>query len=282
MCGPRLIACVCVLGSVFASFVVPAAGGQRSDADLVARVGAYVEQYYTRALTLVVTETVSVEPITRRLEPDGPARQIVNEMRIEWDGTIGSEPREVRRLITSTGRRFTPTGQPDCPDQRPVAFAPLAMLLPANRAGFRFSTGRFEMINGVGTQRIDYEIRRAQPPRVRWNGKCGWVDSYGRTRGTVWVNPSSGEVIRLSERLSGRVKLPGPPGDKYAPEFVAERADSTIDYRPFAFTDPEETLLLPSRVESVTFIQNSGAPRVRITSTFTNYRRFLTDGRIVP
>jgi hypothetical protein len=49
-----------------------------------------------------------------------------------------------------------------------------------------------------------------------------------------------------------------------------------------AFTDPDELLLLPSRVESVTFIRNSALPRMRVTRTFTGYRRFLTAGRVVP
>ena len=271
-----------VLGSAFVCFVVPVVAGQSNDANLMARVGAYVERYYQRAQTLVVTETVRVEAVTRRLDADGPARQLVNEMRIEWDGQVGSEPRELRDLLSASGRRFGPSGQPDCLDQRSVTFGPLAFLLPANRGTFRFTVGRLETVNGVRTRRVDYETRRPEPPTVRWNGKCGWVDSFGRTRGSVWVDPASGEVLRFDERLSGRVKLPGPAGDAHAPEFVAERADTTIDYGTFAFVDPDETLLLPSRVESVTFIQNSAAPRVRVTRTFTNYRRFLTTGRVIP
>ncbi len=270
------------VGWAFAFFVVPVVLAQSNDAELIARVGAYIEQYYTRAQTILVTETVVVEPVTSRLRVDGPARRIVNGMRIEWDGRVGSEPLEVRQLLTAAGRRFGPSGQPDCLDQRSVTFGPLALLLPANRGTYRFSVGRFELVNGVRAQRIEYETRRPEPPRVRWNGRCGWVDSFGRTRGSVWVEPASGEVVRFDEHLSGRVKLPGPPGDAFAPEFVAERADTTIDYTTIAFADPDETLLLPSHVESVTFIQNSGAPRVRVTRTFTEYRRFLATGRVLP
>ena len=255
---------------------------QPTDADLLARVGEYVERYYTRAQTLVVTETVSVEPVTRRLKTDGPSRQIVNEMRIEWDAQVGSQPREVRNLTSAKGSRFGPPGQGDCLDERSVTFGPLSFLLPANREKFRFTIGRLETVGGIRTQRIEYETRRPEPPTVRWNGKCGWVDSFGRTRGSVWVDPATGEVLRYDEHLSGRVKLPGPVGDAYAPTFVAERADTTIDYKKFAFAEPNETLLLPSRVESVTFIQNSGAPRVRVVRTFTDYRRFLTGGRVLP
>ena len=271
--------------ALFVLFVVsspPFAAAQSSEAQLLARVGEYVERYYTRAQTLVVTETVSVEPVTRSLDSIGPPRHVVNEMRIEWDGQIGSQPREVRELSSANSSQFGPSGRSDCLDPRSVTFGPLVFLLPANRDKYRFSVGPQGSIDGVRTRRIDYQMRRPEPPRVRWEGKCGWVDSLGRMRGSVWVDPVSGDVLRFVERLDGRVGLPGPAGDDNAPRFVAERADTTIDYRKFAFVDPDETLLLPSRVESVTFIEGSSVPRVRVIRTFTDYRRFLTTGRVLP
>ena len=271
---------------LFVAFVVSgtvcASANQNGDAQLLARVGEYVERYYTRAQTLVVTETVRVEPVTRSLDSIGPPRHVVNEMRIEWDGQIGSQPREVRELSRANGSQFGPSGRPDCLDPRSVTFGPLVFLLPANRDRYRFSVGPLGWLDGVRTRRIDYEMRRPEPPRVRWDGKCGWIDSLGRMRGSVWVDPVSGEVLRFVERLDGRVRLTGPAGDDNAPRFVAERADTTIDYRKFAFEGPDETLLLPSRVESVTFIEGSSVPRVRVIRTFSDYRRFLTTGRILP
>jgi hypothetical protein len=62
---------------------------------------------------------------------------------------------------------------------------------------------------------------------------------------------------------------------------VIERADSTIRYQPVRFHDPDETLLLPSSIQTLTVIRNSGAPRMRMTQTFSNYQRFITGGRIV-
>ena len=60
-----------------------------------------------------------------------------------------------------------------------------------------------------------------------------------------------------------------------------ERADSTIRYRRVPFRDPDETLVLPSSIETLTIIRNSGSPRTRISQTFSNYRRFVTGSRIV-
>jgi hypothetical protein len=267
--------------ALVASFAVSVTG-QTSDVELLARVGAYVERYYARAQTIVATETVTVEPVSRRLKPEGAARKVVNEMRIEWDAQVGSEPRAVRELVSATGPRRGPAGQPDCLDPRSFTLEPLGFLLPVNRDRFRFSIERLETIAGVRARRIDYVPRSFDPPRTRWDGRCGWVDTFGRTRGSVWVDPATGEVLRFAERLAGKVDLPGPAGDQYAPRFVAERADTTIEYKKVAFVDPDETLLLPSRVESITFIQNSGVPRARVIRTFTDYRRFLTTGRIRP
>jgi hypothetical protein len=59
-----------------------------------------------------------------------------------------------------------------------------------------------------------------------------------------------------------------------------ERADSTIRYRRVAFHDPEETVLVPESIESLTVFGGSAASH-RTTQVFSNYRRFLTAGRVV-
>src|SRR4029434_11149165 len=102
--------CVFRFGSgffvLFVCFVVPiASADQAAQAELLARVGTYVERFYSRAQTIVATETVTVEPVSRSLKPEGPPRKVVNEMRIEWDTQIGSEPRAVRELVSATGPR---------------------------------------------------------------------------------------------------------------------------------------------------------------------------------
>jgi hypothetical protein len=39
--------------------------------------------------------------------------------------------------------------------------------------------------------------------------------------------------------------------------------------------------MLPASVETLQVIHNAGAPRVRKTQVFSNYRRFVTDGRVL-
>jgi hypothetical protein len=45
------------------------------------------------------------------------------------------------------------------------------------------------------------------------------------------------------------------------------------------FDDPDETLLLPESIESLTVVR-SGLQSIRRTQVFSNYRRFLTSGRV--
>jgi hypothetical protein len=52
-------------------------------------------------------------------------------------------------------------------------------------------------------------------------------------------------------------------------------------YRRATFTDPNETLMLPTTKQTMVVFRNIGKDRVRTSQTFTNYRRFLTGGRVV-
>ena len=101
----------------------------------------------------------------------------------------------------------------------------------------------------------------------------------------MWADPETSRILRVDEQLTGMVDIPVPPKQQRvgAPMFMTiERADTSILYREVTFRDPDETLLLPATVESLAIVRNSGSPRVRITQSFSNYRRFVTGSRIVP
>ena len=91
-------------------------------------------------------------------------------------------------------------------------------------------------------------------------------------------------MLRLDERLKGQFEFPVPR--KYArnsgaTSFILERADSSTVYKPVTFSDPDETVLLPASITVLQIIENSGSPRLRITRTFSGYKRFTTAGRLV-
>lgn len=259
---------------------------QQSEPATVVRIGDYVERYYARAQSIVAEEAVVVQPLARDLGFDGFARHLLYELRLEWNPSAERErdiATVVRRLLRATGPALGPPEQPDCLDPRAVSPEPLAFLLPGQRHKFRFRMAGSARVDGRPAIRVDYRPVAPEPPRVNWEGTCGQIDLPGRIRGRVWADPVTAEILRFDESLVGQVELP--PAPKRRPgsplSFTLERADTTTVYRRVTFQDPDEIMLLPARVESLTVIRNSGVPRVRVTQTFSNYRRFVTGSRIV-
>jgi hypothetical protein len=262
------------------------------------RIGDRVQQYYARTRSVVCLETVRLQPLGFNLSPDGHGRQLVYELRVSWepggqdgpegqDGQNGpertAEANVLRELLTVDGRPPKPKDEPGCLDPRPVSPEPLAMLLANRRREYVFTWAGTSRTDGRASVKLDYKAVASKPAEITWRDECVSVELPGRTRGRIWIDAETDEVLRLDEQLTGMFEFPVPrahvrfggPGS-----MIIERADSTIRYRPVAFRDPDETLMLPSSIESFTVVRNAGVPRLRTTQVFSNYTRFLTEGRI--
>jgi hypothetical protein len=266
------------------SFADPMLGQDRT---MLERIGEYVEQYYARAQSVLAFERVSLQPLTRDFMFDGFARRLDYELRLEWDpaGSGDAGPaRVVRELVAVNGRPPRAGEEPRCIDPRGVSPEPLAFLLAERRDQFIFHPGPTENVDGRSAVVYEFRSVRAEPPRVEWRGDCGHIDLPGRTRGRLWADAETSAIVRLEEHLIGMVDIPVPIQwqRRGSPAFMTvERADMSINYRPVTFSDPDETIMLPSTVESIVVVRNSGSPRLRITQDYSNYRRFVTGGRIV-
>jgi hypothetical protein len=101
----------------------------------------------------------------------------------------------------------------------------------------------------------------------------------------VWADTETNQILRLDESLTRTFEFPVPRELQRrhgAPTTLAvERADSSIRYKPVKFSDPEETVVLPASIDSLTIFRRTGTPRLRTTQVFSKYRRFLTGGRLV-
>jgi|SRR5579862_4120340 len=259
----------------------------------MARVGGRIEQYYVRAQSVICEETVRLEPLGHDLVTDGShIRVLVYELRVAWDAATadakdGQAPvaTVLRQLVKVDGRPPKSGDEPGCMDPKPVSPEPLAMLLPHRQGEFLFSYRGQGRERGRASVTLDYKSARVQPPNIVWKDNCVSIDLPGRTRGRVWLDQATGDVLRLDEELTTQYEVVVPreyarkPG--VAPSFTVERADSSIAYRAVKFSDPEETLMLPESIVSLQIIRNSGTPRLRTTQRFANYRRFITAGRIV-
>jgi hypothetical protein len=263
--------------------------GPRLLPDLMIRVGQRVEQYYARARSIVCEEVVRLEPLGSDLLSDGShVRRLVYELRVAWDAAPdGSKPPDatvLRQLVSVDGRPPRAGDEPGCLDPKPISTEPLAMLLGGRQREFAFSWRDSGRTAGRSSVTVDYKSLTPKPPDVTWAGPCVSIDLPGRTRGRVWLDRNTAEVLRLDEGLIGSVEIPLPrsqmrPGSAAA--FVVECADSSIRYRQVTFHDPDEILMLPESIDSLQVIRNSGVPRLRIVQRFSNYKRFITAGRIV-
>lgn len=263
-------------------------GGTGDLAALLARIGARVEQYYTRSRTLVCIETVVLQPLARDLTSDGHARRLVYELRMEWEppaaGDAAGEASLVRQLLTIDGRPPRPKDEPGCIDPRAVSPEPLAMLLPNRRDEYTFSPAGTGTSGRRPTVRVDYRPAARKPPVIEWQNDCVSVDLPGRWRGRVWVDAATDDVLRLDQSLTETFDVPVPREQvaRGAGFFMTiERADSSIEYRTVTFSDPDETLLVPASIESVTIVRGAAVPRLRTRQTFSSYRRFTARARIL-
>ena len=261
--------------------------GQSITADTsVARVGDYVEKYYSRAQSIVVDEDVAIHNLGLDLRTEGFPRRLTYEMRVEWDPDApGDDQVKVsRQLIAAYGRPPKRGDEPKCLDPRGTTPEPLAFLLPEQREKFTFKAAGLTRIEGRAAMMIDYRSVKAEEPMMEWEEDCVHIELKGRARGRIWADPESAEILRLDDGMTGMVDInvPGKRQREWGTLYLTvERADTSIRYQRVQFTDPEETLLLPSSIDELTVIKGNGTQRTRIVHTFRNYRRFVTGSRIV-
>ena len=173
-------------------------------------------------------------------------------------------------------------------DPKEVSPEPLEMLLGTHRGDYVFKLAGEGRVDHRAARMIDYRSVEQGKPQMTWQrADCFTISLPGVTEGRVWVDAESADVLRLDQRLSHLVDLnvprvPREHRSAFMPvSMVVDRADQSIRYKRISFHNPEETLTLPVLIESLTVIRNSGVPRLRTTQQFSDYRRFVTDARIV-
>jgi hypothetical protein len=255
------------------------------DADsLIGRVGERLAAYYSRAQSIVCLETSTVQPIQTNWAPEGMARTVESELRVESDVVS----REIRRINGRSPRERDKKDRAGCTDPNPLSPEPLAFLMPESREDYRFTTVHETVERGRAALAIDFisanrrshadliEDERGHDDCFDWSGPIA-------AKGRVWVDANTNDVLRVERHLVGPVDLRVSwllQRRHNLPQwFTLERDDVTMRYTEVTFSDPEEVVLLPESIESVTIVR-SGLQSTRRTASFSGYRRFLTAGRV--
>ena len=268
---------------------------RQSLADLLHSAGTKVEQYFTRAQSLVCLEVVRLQPLTAGLGAEGFARTVESELRLAWDPFAHTEDapeaRTLRQVLRVNGHEPRKNDYQACttPEQQDTETQPLSMLLAEQRPDYTFSLGKPGKVDGRLAIVVEYQLRRplkVAVSEVEDQEDCISFDVDGGFRGRIWLDPDTHEVIRLDQSLAGLVDIPMPR--KLArragveSNWVMERWDTTIRFKPVRFQDPDETLMLPISSTSLRVTRGAGTPRLRTITEYSGYKRFLTGARVVP
>jgi hypothetical protein len=264
----------------------PAVDGEL--AQRVQHLGEQVEHYYRQAQRILSTETVLIQPVSADLSAEGFGRRLIYELRTEWDETepgTTPDPKALRRLLLVDGRAPKPKDEPKCMDPNAVSDDPLMMLLPSKREEFLFALADDARVDGRLAKTLEFRARRPngyKPPVSTWKDDCVSIPLDGFVRGRIRIDAATGAVLRLEQHLTGPVDV-NPPlkGFDTSGWRVLERWDQAIRYKPVAFQNPDETLMVPLLIETLSVLRGAGSSRVRTTQTYTGYRRFVAESRII-
>jgi hypothetical protein len=268
----------------------------RPDIDeLVARVGERIVAYYQRAQQLICVERSTMVPIDHDWTIDGFARTVEAELRVELERTDGSSvpdalvTRQIRRVNGREPRERDKKDRSGCTDPTPISPEPLAFLLPSHRNEYNFTAVR----DGRERDRAAYVIDFASSDRTSRPELI--ADEYGHEDcfdwkgpvaigGRVWIDAATYDVLRLDRHVLGPtdVRVPQKLQRKYHFDqwMTLERDDLSMRYKEISFSDPAERMVLPESTESMTVFRG-GLQSMRRSETFSDYRRFVTDGRII-
>jgi hypothetical protein len=257
--------------------------------EVLALTASRIEQYFARAQSIVFFEKTTVQPLRSDMGLEGFARVLEADLRVEWDPAAtgpDADAKVLRELRRVNGRPPRDNDRRNCLDPNPISPEPLAFLLPAERGDYTFSLVGRGKGKEANTILIDFRSLETGKPEMKPQpGKsddCFSLTIPGRIKGRVWVDSETYEVLRVDQQLTGRVDF-RVPFEKVrggmVDILVIERYDTSIRYKSVAFHDPEETVLLPESIETLTMYR--GAQSHRTVQSFSNYRRFMTGGRVV-
>lgn len=268
------------------------AGNQPALADVLQRVGERVEQYFARAQSIVCIEVVGLLPVDTTVMTRG--RTVESELRLSWEPTeenpVPIEARTLRQVLKVNGFPPRKNDHDNCtsPEQNTSEVQPLSLLLPQQREEYTFKLAGSARIDNRVAILLDY--RMVDKPSVtselvNGNEECISFAVDGGMRGRVWIDAETFDVLRMDQGLIGLVDIPLPRKAANRVRWgswTMERWDTSIRFKPVTFQDPPETLILPASSTSFRITRGAGIPRLRTSTQYSAYRRFMTGARVLP
>jgi hypothetical protein len=263
---------------------------------LLVRVGQRIAEYYKRAQNVICTEKTMVQPVGRDFAPAGFARFTEYELRVETDanadGDDSPEVKVIRQLFRVNGRPPRDKDQKDragCTDANPLSTEPLTFLLPAHRSEYTFISRGPGKGKDSRTLIIEFISSKPEGKGELSEDPRGHEDCFTWSlpvvmKGRVWVDANTYDVVRIEQRMAALADISVPAKlarrHNLADMVIVERHDTTIRYKTIPFHDPDEAMHLPESIETLVIVRG-GLESIRSRQTFSDYRRFMTEGRVV-
>lgn len=261
-------------------------------ADVLERVGERVQQYFARAQSIVCIEIVGLLPVDS-MSAYSRARTVESELRLSWEPTdenpVPIEAHTLRQVIKVNGHAPRKNDRDNCtsPEQNSSEVQALSLLLPQQRHEYSFKLAGSGRVDSRAAILVDY--RMVEKPTVtselvNGNEECVSFTVDGGMRGRIWIDAATFDVLRLDQSLIGLVDVPLPrkaANRTRWPSWTMERWDTSIRFKPVTFQEPHETLVLPASSTSFRITRGAGTPRLRTSTQYSNYRRFLTGARVL-
>jgi len=252
-------------------------------AELLVKVDERVRSYYDRLTSITCTESVTQQELKGNFQPNGRSRAFVYDLVVIREparaGDTELQVKAERRIKTIDGRSVDPTDQPRCTDPVPAYSDPLDFLLSRNQARFNFQTVSTE--SSADSIVMAFTETSARPTTASWKHHCFEAEG-GRMKGRMWIEPATGDVMKLETQLAESFRIPVPGSNVqdrlHAP--IVERSDTSVRFKRVPFENPDETLLLPESIVTVTVMRAVSTPRMQTTQTFTNFKRFMTEVKV--
>ena len=270
-----------------------AAGAEPGVDELLARVGERVAEFYKQATTVICMETSTVQAIDIGNSPIGFARTVESELHFEeGDSRAPADTvvvRKIRRVNGRAPRDEDKRRRDGCTDPNPLSSEPLTFLLPDKRSAYEFKTVRTAKEGTRAVLVIDFTSvnRKSNPVLIEDPGghdDCFDWSGHIASRGRIWVDTENHDILRVERGLPGPVdvRVPVLIRQRHRLEnwIAIVRDDVTIRYKRIAFSDPDEILLLPESIDSLTVVRG-GLESTRRSQRFSGYRRFITGGRVL-
>ena len=267
------------VGLLFAAASERPAAQPTELASVLSGLAERTQQYYDRFISIICTETVHQQDLRFNLSPIGKPRITEYELSVARvsGSKDGSEFRVGRLLQMVNGRPAGRNQEPGCTDPKTGTPEPLEFLLAQNQERYRFSVA--DVAGGpAGSRALDFVQSPPERVRITWKGSCFNAEGGGH-QGRVWFDPDTFDIQQVDVRLAKPFLIPSPAGNfALQPAIRVERWEATFRFSSVKFTQPDETVLLPESIDTLSVFR--GAPSLRISQRLTNFRRFLSESTI--